>query len=807
MLKVNNKKTINNLVKSSLKTYKMRSVFTLITIVLSVSLIAGLTFMSSAIQQSKLKELAIRQHVIYHEVNQEQMMNLEHEPQIAYSKVIKKGQSFEKDDYILIPSYIEQNNAPMIALDILEGYYPQQANEVLVYDQMLIKMGLEPRAGESLSITYLDGTVEEYVVSGLLEAEATNVFSLYFSKEYAMNGSQLKHIPFDLTAQIVDAQNMEKEAFLSVIRNIGAEYGIERKNINENDAFVRMLAYSFTEGASIVLATVVILMVSVLVIYSIFYISISERTRQIGQLRTIGMTKKQIKKMVRKEGSILSLIGSTIGIAIGALFAFSIKPEGFAWSNFISYTLFILIANYITVQFSIAKSAMLASSISPIEATRISGYEVQVEAKKTKCIQRKLSPLSLSMIAARGNRKKSMMTMISLGLAGIVFMCAGSFISAIDEEKFSRQGWFGLGEYIIQIASNAAKVNTHGEMGVKVNNPLNNSLVSTIQAIEGVEEVIEMQTLSVSYSYGEYMEKDVVAPFSESDVPLLSAYLQTGSVDYERMVQNKELIIVHNEMVKEIFGWEFKLGDTVTLQWFDGEKERADTFTIGAILEPTNKLYHNPEMFKLAYNAGWFMIPQDLLQQMMMPEFNLNTRMIISCEDGWDVEDSIELKIVELTKDNPLLTLSRLKNTMEHHKQQFNMTYTTFMGAALFVIAFSIINLLNTLISNTMARKREFACIGALGATNKQIKTMIWGEALYFALINIGVTLTLGTMSGYGVVKFANWNGITYLDYQFPWHYLIGYSLFVLVVTIVLSSSIAKIMGKKSLVERLREAD
>ena len=78
-----------------------------------------------------------------------------------------------------------------------------------------------------------------------------------------------------------------------------------------------------------VLISIAILMVSILVIYSIFYISISERTRQFGQLRTLGMTQKQIKRMIRREGSILSLIGSSIGIAIGAIIAYSLRPQGF----------------------------------------------------------------------------------------------------------------------------------------------------------------------------------------------------------------------------------------------------------------------------------------------------------------------------------------------------------------------------------------------------------------------------------------------------------------------------------------------
>lgn len=171
MLKVNNKKTITHLVLSNLKQYKMRNLFTLVTIVLSVSLIAGLAFMSAAIEETTRKELSARQHIIYHEVNQEQIKKLSNTSEISSAKEFKQGQSFEMDDYIIVPYYIEPSESSMLKLDIVKGTYPTKMNEVLVYDQMLVKMGVEPNIGENLSITHLDGTTEEYIVSGLLKSE------------------------------------------------------------------------------------------------------------------------------------------------------------------------------------------------------------------------------------------------------------------------------------------------------------------------------------------------------------------------------------------------------------------------------------------------------------------------------------------------------------------------------------------------------------------------------------------------------------------------------------------------------------
>jgi putative ABC transport system permease protein len=46
-------------------------------------------------------------------------------------------------------------------------------------------------------------------------------------------------------------------------------------------------------------------------------LSVFERTREIGMLRTIGMTRRQARRMIRHESIITALIGSSLGIGLG----------------------------------------------------------------------------------------------------------------------------------------------------------------------------------------------------------------------------------------------------------------------------------------------------------------------------------------------------------------------------------------------------------------------------------------------------------------------------------------------------------
>ena len=50
-------------------------------------------------------------------------------------------------------------------------------------------------------------------------------------------------------------------------------------------------------------------------------LSVFERTREIGMLRTIGMTRRQARQMIRHESIITALIGAALGLGVGTALA------------------------------------------------------------------------------------------------------------------------------------------------------------------------------------------------------------------------------------------------------------------------------------------------------------------------------------------------------------------------------------------------------------------------------------------------------------------------------------------------------
>lgn len=61
--------------------------------------------------------------------------------------------------------------------------------------------------------------------------------------------------------------------------------------------------------------------VSLFGIVNTLYLSITERTRELGLLRAVGTTKRQVKRMIRGEAVIIALIGSVLGLVLGVFLA------------------------------------------------------------------------------------------------------------------------------------------------------------------------------------------------------------------------------------------------------------------------------------------------------------------------------------------------------------------------------------------------------------------------------------------------------------------------------------------------------
>lgn len=203
------------------------------------------------------------------------------------------------------------------------------------------------------------------------------------------------------------------------------------------------------------LVAVLVLLVSfgsVSLIYNAFSISIGERTRQYGLLKSVGATKKQIRGSVLTEALFLSAVGIPAGLIVGCagigitlwairdMLARLLGGEGLTTrAGLVLHPLALLAACAVclgTVLLSAWVPARRAEKLTAIEAIRQTG-DVKMTAREVR-----VSPLTVKLfgfpglMAAKGfkrDKRRCRATVLSLFLSVVLFISASSFCAYLTD--------------------------------------------------------------------------------------------------------------------------------------------------------------------------------------------------------------------------------------------------------------------------------------------------------------------------------------------------------------------------------------
>lgn len=799
---MNEKKTASKMIalmsKQSLKSSRMRNFFVMITIVLASALLTAILMFAIGQKQQIKNDLSHRQQVVYFNLTDKQVKNLQADERISYQVKAKLGVRTQMDGFDVMPCYLSDLSEEIRVFATLEqGELPKEEYEIAVQAAMLKKMGIAPEIGSKLKLDFYDGSVETFTVSGILNgSEKVTQFSILLSESYAENGSQLKDVPYEIYAKIYGAADMGAWECKETMFRIGKEAGIDRKNISPSKAFLDSLSVNMQFVMLYGVVGAVILLACVLVIYGVFYLSVIGRIHQFGQLRTIGVTKKQMKKFVSYEGRMLYLRSVPIGILIGSIAGYFIIPDGFHIWNTLWIIVLVFVVIYVITMISVHKPARLAAAVSPMEALRyVSQDGMKKSANKKLC--RKLSPMGLGLMNFSKNRKKAIITMLSLSLGGILFMTAATYMSSFDKTKYTRQGYFADAEFHIEYAQSAIELNENGMSGMQAEMPLDSKMVREISSLDGVKKVTEIKSFGVRFDYpknDEYGNDDMIYPLTEEETKEISQYLEDGGSDYDKLMSGDYILTADNDNVAEIYGWEFTVGDTIALHYYDGSKMVEKDVTILGILNDEYNLEHDGL-------EGWFLMPEQALLSWLSYD-SLNAHLLVSTDT--DKEETVQEALTEMLEKKSELNLETYAERKIVYEQIVNQMFAAISGLAIFIMMFSILSMMNTLITNIVTRKQELAMLEAIGMNKAQIRKMLLGESLFLVLTTVGVTTTIGTLSGYALSNMLYNMGAFYMAFQFPMNLALIYAGVLIAVPLLITFVSMHSFSKEALVERLR---
>ena len=128
-------------------------------------------------------------------------------------------------------------------------------------------------------------------------------------------------------------------------------------------------------------------------------------------------------------------------------------------------------------------------------------------------------------------------------------------------------------------------------------------------------------------------------------------------------------------------------------------------------------------------------------------------------------------------------------------------------GSISLVIALiGILNFVNLMSVGVVARGRELATLASIGMTRRQIRAMLIGEGLCYAVITLALTGSFGSLIAYGVFKlFRQQAGFAVFTYPFVPAVLL--TLVILAVCVVTPDRMYASLQKETLADRLREEE
>ena len=184
----NNGYAVRTLARRSIKSSRMRNIFVILTIALSVSLLMVMALFYAGYNTAAKRQAETMQQVIYYGLSAEQLseMAAEDEP-TSYVLGMKQGQGVEIDGNMVSPvAYgsepLKDEGVGLEMISPIKGRMPAEEDEILLSDVYCSLSGVSPEPGGQVSFTWLDGTTEEYTLSGVYHTEGQQtVYSVVFS--------------------------------------------------------------------------------------------------------------------------------------------------------------------------------------------------------------------------------------------------------------------------------------------------------------------------------------------------------------------------------------------------------------------------------------------------------------------------------------------------------------------------------------------------------------------------------------------------------------------------------------------------
>ncbi len=775
---------VKKLAMRSLASEKRRNLMVVIAVALAAFLVCLSAVISISIAQIQRNQAADTYEAVFTGVEASDVAVLKELPELArVGEYYLLGQEHSEQGYNASYVYCDSDMMYIARsqMELVKGELPAKANEVAVSEYFLSAYGSNAKIGETVRLD-TDSFHGGYTVTGILsnagEKEA-NLCAIAVSKEALTQWTGFDPAGYRAYVHFKNDRQFDQDTMTAHCLEIAARFGSAHVGMNSN--------YFASNSRSIDFVTIfgiaaLVLAGGYVVIQSIFRISVNDKIQSYGQLRTIGATSRQIRRIVKKESRRLGGIGILLGILLGVGCGLLLFPKGFHGGYYGAAVLLTVAVCWFMVSASVHRPVKIAASISPLEAVRFSTGQEKVHSRKK---HRKLSPVSMGFANFGRDRKKSVSIAVSLSLGGILLLVVSSIVLTRSPEQAARL-FFPDGDYKLYLSSEQPE-----EEIMAAGNPLNENLRQELLSVDGVTDVLATrQSLHAKFRTSKSAEAGMCDMLTDANRMDIEAALVSGA-----MPADTHSILLSTGYQKHHADMDTGAAIELTL----GRK--TVTVTISGLFDASKAANGHGA---LAMDSAALFAPEELFFE-IHPE-------IENFDYSWSIvsdpkkAESVESSLRELVSGRSNLGMDTIAAHIEYEKMQNSIIFGSLQALSWLIFLFGAVNLINTTLSSQMSRKRENSILRSAGLTMKQLCWMSVTEGMCHALFAAFTVLLLGLPISIAVcaeVSKKSFAGAV-VPYQFPF---LQMGLFFLVLSgmeVILSVWMVRRQKKQSLAEQMR---
>ena len=808
-MNVKNRKCIRKLSWRSLWASRKRNIIAITSIALTALLFTSLftivMSMNSSYENYTFRQVGGYCHGTFKEVTEEQIKKISaHSNVKAVGKRINIGY-MDSGIFAKAPaevSFMDDNCTEWSFAAPTVGQEPQEKNEITMDTYALKLLGVAPELGADIELTYTVGSLsatpyektDTFTLVGWWEYDDISpVHYINVSEEYAKEieaeaiSKGLEPFRIDLNVMMASGINIRSqmeqvdldlgyawdETGEGELVRIGVNWGYTSSQLGESMDAATLLA--------IVAFLALVIFTGYLIIYNIFQISVTGDIRFYGLLKTIGVTPRQLRRMIRQQAMFLCIVGIPAGLLLGYGVGASLTPVVMARTTFgvgvstVSTSPLIFLASalfaLITVFLSCSRPGKIASKVSPVEATK---YTETVKSKKKRRTTRGAKVYQMAFANLGRNKRKTVLVVISLSLSVVLLnllvtftggfdmekylakqTCADFIVSSTDYFRYNRSGSYISQEQIKQIKTNTSEsLSGSGYQLMGANCWMTEEAWRAERSRYGFSEMLEAE-LAMTARRGELVsaeaqiegldeslfekltliEGDLAPMFQKDSNAIVMAvytddYGNVSTPDYYPSVGSTQTITYVDDAYYIDSRTGEKCNETTPqeyLEYYIAESRDVD-YTICAYVTIPHSMSYRYGTFGYRYILPVTKLAEDSRQEPVPLFYLFDTPDAAS-------EETAERFLADLTADDFSGLMYESKATLRAEFKGYQNMFLLLGGLLCAIIGLvGVLNFFNAMMTGILSRKREFAVLQAVGMTNKQLKTMLVYEGLYYAL-------------------------------------------------------------------------